>query len=411
MTKREPQVTGGQKVDPSLMRALGALMNQLNGKKHRTIAWGSEVPNKSMLRRPFGVTDLDIDTAGGLPAGDMSYLSGPDNGGKTYLMLMLMRMNQLLYGPRSSICYAALEDDFDFMFARKLGVRVAVPPSMIEQLDAVRKLRGAPRLSKEELAWLEDGMGAFTIVKEQGEAAAQALLKIVRSNLFQLVFIDSISVLKPSAELEKDMNKDERMAGRAGLRTRFDLNYTAGKNDLDDVNYTTLVCSSQVRANMERANAPSHIQKYIKPYYETGAYSSRHIKVIDVQISSGEKIYKKVGGESRLAGKMMKWELIKGKKGAHDNTRGEAPYYYEGHGEPLGIDPVGSLVQAAVNRSVIKVTEGGRMKMLNPATRAYEDLADDETSLRAQLAGDFGFELMLRREVLASAGVECLYGP
>ena len=38
-----------------------------------------DVPNTYFLRRPSGIMQLDIDTGGGLPAGGLSYLSGPDN--------------------------------------------------------------------------------------------------------------------------------------------------------------------------------------------------------------------------------------------------------------------------------------------------------------------------------------------
>jgi intein-like protein with splicing domain/HNH endonuclease len=57
-----------------------ALMNKINKEaKHTVITTADKAHNPYFLRRPSGIMQLDIDTGGGLPAGGLSYLTGPDN--------------------------------------------------------------------------------------------------------------------------------------------------------------------------------------------------------------------------------------------------------------------------------------------------------------------------------------------
>src|SRR5688572_9440121 len=78
------------------LREFAAAMN----KDRRVVAMADEAPNVYELRRPTGIIQLDKDIGGGFPAGGLSVVSGPDNAGKTWVILRTMAMHQRLYGQK-----------------------------------------------------------------------------------------------------------------------------------------------------------------------------------------------------------------------------------------------------------------------------------------------------------------------
>jgi len=387
--------------------ALQEWMGQINSPEHRVIAFADQVPNTYELRRPSRIMQLDLDTGGGLPAGGLSYLTGPDNAGKTDLLYHYFTAHQKLFGEESCIGYAAVEGGFDFKRARQVGVQIAIPDLMIEQWEEERTLRGQEPFTEEELLGFKKQVGDFVIIQgDTGEEILQAVLGAVKTNLFGIVAVDSVSALRPEADAAKDLEEYEKRAARANLITKFMKHYMPLTNTLNGLNYTTLIFTQQVRANQERANAPAHMQPYIKRYEATGAWAGKHGKLIDICVSSGQKIKKQIKGTKYTIGKVLKWELEKGKAGTHDNINGEAPFIYPEFGG-VGVDTIESLIIAAIRHGVI--SESGDKSVYLNGVVPQVPMAPNLKTLTANLEQDFELELQLRREVLAAKGVTCLY--
>jgi RecA/RadA recombinase len=381
-----------------------------DNKGHKVIAFASEVPNTYELRRPCGIMQLDLDTGGGLPAGGLSYVSGPDNAGKTFLIMLYMLMHQKLYGPQSSLAYACVEGGFDFKRAIKMGLRVSVPDKIIEQWDMERRQRGFAGYTKEEWSSFKQELGEFVLIGgNTGEEILQTTLNAIQTRLFGIVAVDSVSIILPEADADKDLDENNKRAANASLVTDFIKHYTPMTSGLDGLNYTTLIFSAQVRSNQERANANPAVQKYIKQWATTGAYAGRHGKLVDICVWSGEKIHQTVSKERVTIGKETKYEIMKGKAGAHDNVQGAFNFYYD-MVRPDGVDQIDSIIVAGLKAGVIQEVNG-KINVVRPETRELTEIRDIPgfTAFKRMMEIDFAFELYVRREVLAAKGIMCLY--
>jgi len=380
--------------------------HQFNQPDHKIVASASDVPNTYELRRPCGIMQLDIDTGGGLPAGGACCLSGPEGSGKTELLLNYFAMHQKIYGDDSYIAFAQVEGQFDFRLALKRGLKIRVPPRLIEQWRHERALRKLGDFTKEELAGFNEQVGEFVLIGgSTGEETMEAVLEAHKKNIFGIIGVDSINALMPEANAAKDLNEDEKRASRATLMTRFFHHYIPETRGFDTPNETTIIFVQQVRSNPDKATAPSYMQAYLKDWAVTGAYATRHFKLVDVIVWSGQKIKKQISGEKLVVGKEIKWEIDKGKAGCHDSVTGSTPFYYV-----EGLDSVGSAIIAGIRLGVI--TEGPKgAQVIRPETQKPNDdlQAPDVKTLEKMMRADFEFELAVRREILAGAGINCLY--
>jgi RecA/RadA recombinase len=377
--------------------------------EHKVVAFASEVPNTYELRRPSGIMQLDLDTGGGLPAGGLSYVTGPDNSGKTFLIMLYMLMHQRLYGAQSSLAYACVEGGFDFRRAIKMGLKVAVPDEIIAQWDMELKQRGFPGYTREQWAGFKQELGEFVIIGgTTGEEILQTTLNAIKTRLFGIVAVDSVSIILPEADADKDLDEANKRAANASLITDFIKHYTPLTSGLDGLNYTTLIFSAQVRSNQERANANPAIQKYIKQWAATGAYAGKHGKLIDICVWSGEKVMRTVRGEKMTIGKETKYEIMKGKAGAHDNVNGSYPFYYD-FVLPCGVDQADSIITSGLKLGVIR-EHNGKINVIRHENQevVIQDIPGF-ANFKRMLEIDFEFELAVRREVLAAKGIMCLY--
>lgn len=386
------------------------MAQQNSAAEHTVIAFGSDVPNTYELRRPSGIMQLDLDTGGGLPAGGLSYISGPENSGKSFLMILYMIMHQKLYGQQSSLAYACVEGGFDFKRAIKMGLRISVPDQIIAQWSMERVQRGLPQYTQEEWVSFKQEVGTFTIIGgHTGEDILGTTLEAIRSNLFGIVAVDSVSIILPEADADKGLDEENKRASNASLITKFIKQYTPLTSGLDGLNYTTLIFSAQVRSNQERANAHPAIQKYIKQWSVAGAYAGRHGKLLDICVWPGEKITRTINKERVTTGKETKYEILKGKAGAHDNVTGAFTFHYEDFYAP-GVDQYDSIITAGIRLGVIR-ERGNKIDVIRPETGEPSELRDIPgfPTFRRMMEVDFDFELAVRREVLAAKGIACLY--
>ena len=88
-----PEVNWGHQTVAQKDEAIGAWISAMNTKGTKDkeavlrVVRADEAPNPYFLRRPVGPIDMDIHLGGGFPAGGCCMVSGPDNAGKTWLVL------------------------------------------------------------------------------------------------------------------------------------------------------------------------------------------------------------------------------------------------------------------------------------------------------------------------------------
>ena len=398
-------------------------------------------PNTYFLRRPSGIVPLDIHTGGGLPAGGLTYLSGPDGAGKTFLLYKYIAMCQKLYGPKACVALGVSEAAPDHFFMRKCGIQIAVPERMIEEQVHERKERGEPPFTKEQLkSFRAATVGEIKLLRgATGEELLQAIIDCFDSGLFDIIGLDSISACLPEADAEKDLDQAAKRAAAAGMVTRFFQQYLNGTTGYYGLNATTVIFTSQVRANNKKAEAQAHIARYLPDYAPQGAWAAKHGKLIDILIKPGEKEKENVAvqplsafGQAAEAaakekkkkiqtGKTVKYEVLKGKAGVHEGITGEFDFHF-----PAGMaamrDPNHLLTEdqrmvvvTGIQNGIVEEKDG-LITFHHPVRN--EPIVHNGLKLE-KLAGidrlvqlmreDFELELTLRRAVLSSCGVECAY--
>lgn len=386
-------------------KQLQSLVNDLNkkGKGRPLMARASEVTNPYMLRRPSGIMQLDIDTGGGLPAGGCSYISGPDNAGKTYLLWKYFAMQQRLFGRDCFLAYYPTESAPDLFFARKCGVKVTIPDEMIEQRERARKEQKLPPFTKDELKELRSQVGEFLIGRgDTGEEILDSLLTSYGSGLFNIIALDSVSAIEPAAAAEKEVSDGGgQQGGQATILGRFAKKFYPLITGLGGENKTTMIFTAQVRANRKKTEAPSYMAKWIDDYTTVGSYEMRHAKFLDLLISSGsfekEKDASDTTGKKKIiTGKEMRWKIVKGKAGTHDGISGETDIIYDDIG-----DDVRSIIPAGIRYGILSETKG---KVILPDTTMLSP--DDFVK---HLRENPKVEMDFRNTILAAAGISCLY--
>lgn len=389
------------------------MMGQLNeadektGEVHTVITFADRVPNTYEVRRPSGVMQLDIDTGGGIPAGGLTYLAGPEGAGKTHLLYKYMAWHQRIYGDESCIGMCSAETQFDWKRALECGMRLRVPPRMVQQWREQRQQRNQPDFTKEELEHFNQQIGEFVFIGgDTGEESMGAILEAVKTGIFGIIGLDSVNGLLPEALASKDLDDADKIAAHATLMTRFLVRYVPLARNLDRSNETTLVFIQQVRANPAKKSAQPHIAQRMKDWGITGSWAEKHFKLIHVMVSSGKRIERQVNKVKTVVGKELMWDIAKGKAGTHDNIQGSVPFYYEG-----GIDDMSSAIVTGTRLGVIMETESKGVQVLVPETGKPAELGyiPDIPTLKKMMQADLDFDLAVRREILAAKNIFCLY--
>lgn len=347
-----------------------------------------ECHNPFDLRRPSGLISLDLATGGGLPAGGLSQLDGPESAGKNYLLFQYMRACQDLYGSKANIGMACFEQMIDKKFARKAGVRIAHDKYEIDAEQLYLRQRGLEPLSKEEIAEKRCQLGEFVIVRGEAGDVMEGILKLVESNEFQIIGIDSWETILPNVEVDKLLSNDPKVAARAALQSRFvgKLHYFLNRKSNDGrENETTLIATGQVRDVVQTKKV-----FFAKEFENKTARAVRHAKLVDINLKSGSAIRKSDGTK---IGKTIKWEVTKGKAGCHEGGKGQVEFQFE----PLRMNFIADLITTGTKLGVIK--KKGDKRLTGDFEGSEKDLAQELRSnevLRKSIVGGIIFESELR---------------
>lgn len=406
-------VPSGPKTLAQRKKERAALMQKKSGKGKMPplIRRADQVSSTYHLRRPTGITQLDIDLGGGFPAGGLSCLSGVDNAGKSTLLYLTCAMHQRIYGDASMIALSLVEGNPDFDYMRKLGFMLAYPDDLIEQREEDRLRRGLPKFTKEEKAWFKTQVGEVDwILGATGEQIMGTMHDAIRLNIYGIIGLDSVSALQSAAEAKKpDFEKAPQQAANANLLTRFMLKYYPCMNGVFGKNQTTVIFTQQVRANKERSNALPHLQKFLPDVIAQGANALKHGKLIDVTLMKGSKDTEEDENEDgkkiRTAlGRTVRYKLLKGKAGTHDEIAGEYDFSYDKGFETERTVFVQGVRYGAIEerKGVLTVNRHGLEEPL------MKDIPGIEAFVK-MMRDNVDFELAVRREVMAFAGKEVIY--
>ena len=370
------------------------------------------------IRRPTGVIALDIALAGGFPAGGASMISGPYSTGKSYLMWRTFAMGQRIYGGKFIGGLVHVEGAMDFEGARKCGCYIALPDSLINQMNEQRWRTGRPTFTGEHLDWLKAKVGHIETVQGiTGEELLQGVLDLNEKAICHLIGIDSVSALLPKADADKDLDDETKRAAHATMMKQFWLHYMPTVRR--GTNYTTIIALQQATTDQDRANKPSYIAQYLPEWIIKSSKATEHNKLVDVVLKSGA--LDKDDKTKVVKSKSIHFQTAKGKAGTHDHVHGDMQFYYIDDDTRkrmdvfdtvwYGPDIYGDLVVAGLQSAIVRSDGNNKWLVLNPATN--EPLDDvrytSYDEIKHRLYVDVNYELMYRDAILTAHGIRCSY--
>ncbi len=356
---------------------LDVLKQNVNGMfKGRTVLQrGDEFSNVFILRRPTGITSLDVGIGGGMPAGGLTQIIGVDGAGKDYIANRTIANLQATYGENAAVLTSMTELSYDKVYAKKCGVRIAFTK---EEIEAWEMALGR-KFTADEKKWALDQVGTFhQLMAAKAEELLEATVQCIESNLYQIVIINSFGAMLPESELDADNGlADKHYGGSASTIGAFVRRLHAALNLPDargNPNLTTVIGINQVRENLGQ-------DAKWNPFRTAGGRQLKHGKLVDIMLQARSKIWLP-GSDNKVAiGKEIHWEILKGKAGCHDGPKGVYPFYYGEHGYGFGADVCQDLIAVAVSQGIIQ---------MSGAWLSYDD---GKVSVKGQGAVKFAHEL------------------
>jgi len=333
------------------LRALETLINKPG--KRPILQRAASTESSYLLRRPTGITSLDIALAGGLPASAPVMLTGPDGAGKDYLLLRTCAEVQQIYGEDFAMVIYLTEFKFDKAFARDMcGLKVAMTPTELDEFDLARSNAGQPPLSPEDRARYSEQVGNIYIIDDvPAEHGFDVIIDCIASNAFQIACVNSVGFLQTLAKEDTDSYEEfPQQRNEAILLSKFmpDLALTLNRGGPSgERNETCVILIDQVRSSdapVRRGKIPAQAKDKYRPAREVWAL--KHGLAISVQLHKGPNLWNEA--KTYKVGRTTSWELLKGKLGTHEGLRGEYNFFYEG-----GADTHGDLAATAENLGVL----------------------------------------------------------
>ena len=288
------------------------------------VRMASETKNPYGLRRPTGKLGLDIGLGGGLHAGGVIEVQGPESVGKTLFYWDAIGQLQQVYGKDTKVLVAATELRPDKDQARMAGCCIAYSNEEIDDLEGNRVLHNHPKFTAEERKDLKKQIGKIVIVMAAtAETLFDAIFDAMKENIFQMVVIDSMGALLPKAKDNTDSFQEKTYGGASVPVTDF-MNklYPLFIMDRGDGSMaeTTLLAINQARARIGATKYERNTKEAM------GAYAWKHGQLVNILLTRGAKIRETKKGPA--VGYTVNWELVKGKMGTHDGKKGTYDYYH-----------------------------------------------------------------------------------
>lgn len=341
----------------------------------------------SDLRRPCGIPSLDLATGGGLVAGKVHQVDGPESTGKNYLLYRYFAEAQRRYGNRAVLAMCCFESFVDKQFAQVCGCKIAMSKYDIEVTNVARAARGeAPLTKKEEKEALEcPGVGEFHIFEGPSERVLDGVVEAVKANIYQIIGIDSWDAMMTVPEEKAALDEVPQVASPATVQTRWSkkildafnpifrcakcgyaplekkvTNYQLqnykyecpdckwkGEDPETEVNETTVYCVRQVRAKISMGGG----KQYGRAYKTDGANALQHLNHIRISLHPGSALK---DGKIKI-GKEVNWEISKAKAGAREGRTGSFTLYFD----PIEVDIAGDMLAQCLAHEVIIQEKGG----------------------------------------------------
>lgn len=274
-----------------------------------------------------GVTALDFATGiGGLPAGRMVEMWGPESVGKTALSYMMIAEHIR----KGHFCgFINLEPGFDYSW--------------------FKKITGLSDQESEQL---------LVVNPEPGTEATHQVHEWVLSGALDFIVFDSVGNML--TDKEQELGSEKQVAGQTALITNMVKQLARPAA----INETTVLFLNQIRDNLAYAGTP-------KP---PGGHAIKHNSTIRINLkrASDVRIMAKFNGDEIQVGFGVAAQIIKNKAGAADG-RGYWNFYQrplsfvpnaKGVPKPeidpagiIGFDNLQSVVDLSINNGVIK--QGG----------------------------------------------------
>jgi len=285
---------------------LSAFVDELNKamKGVGRIDRGADISWLDPPRIRTGVLGIDVASGGGLPRGGVVQFWGPFSAGKTTSAMHAMRMEQRA-GRNTAFCAG---EGFSKQWARKNGLWIAY------SVDEYNDPQNAPILEymQQYDNWgKESGFADVVVIQHMhGDGLLEAAARAVKRNIFSLIVIDSLAVLKNTRQIEEAEIGDEEMGGGgqitmfnrfiarcfSALNTKYDETNSVDMNG-NRANGTCIVCLNQARIKFGGRARPGQIM-----YKPTGGEGLAHAWMFSLEFRRGEEL----GAETKIDG-VDKW--------------------------------------------------------------------------------------------------------
>jgi recombination protein RecA len=349
-----------------------------------------------MRRCPSGFPSLDVATAGGLPSGTFVEIVGGPGTGKTELATEYMAKQQEIFGDACALAAAMTEFHFDKMYAKRRGLRIALSD---EEIAAMERADGE-EYDAEDVAYLKDQVGEFVeAFSPVAEAFWSMVVDFLVARFFKIILVDSLGSLMPMAEAEADM-EDKHYAGSAGVNTAFFHKFHAAMGlEADGLPNETLVLGiNQMRDNIGGG--------MFAPDYRIGGGNAKdHGKSACIMLRVGSRIRIEAAGQKgkRQVGKMVRWEILKGKHGFPEGATGELRYLYS-----IGFDRAYDIVTESILAGLIDKKGSWFSLAVDGANfKAGDKMGQGDTKACEYLRARPEIMEELYQTLLSKAGVRC----